>query len=149
MLAFAAGCVGPVKERVISVPEPQRKVLIATRNTEFKNALVEAVLQDLEGEPWAITVTDITDLVVAPAEDYDAIVVIDRLWGGSISGIGSDFIAGLADKDKLVLVVTAHNTRWRHEDEEIDAVTAPSSLPAAAAIAADVAARIRKHAGGV
>jgi hypothetical protein len=148
MLAVAAGCVGPVREHVVSVPEPQRKVLIATRNTPFKNALVDELLADLAGEPWSIKVADITDLVVESADDYDVIVMVDRLWGGKISSIGSDFVNGLADKGKLVLVVTAHSPDWRPEAQDIDAVTAPSTVSSAAAVAADVAARIRAHAGG-
>jgi hypothetical protein len=123
-------------------------VLIATRNTEFKNALVEALLEELAGEPWTIKVTDITDLVVESADDYDVVVVIDRVWGGEISGIGSDFVKGVTDRRKLVLVSTAHNPARPPVAEDIDAVTAPSAVSSASAVAAEVAAMVRAHAGG-
>jgi hypothetical protein len=142
-----AGCVGPLKERVISVADPERSVLIASRNSEFKNALVDAVVEQLAGEPWRIKITDITDLVVESADDYDVIVVVDRVWGGSISGIGSDFLEGVGpNKDKVILVATVHSPEWRPADADVDAVTAPSVASSPAALAADVAAMIRAHA---
>jgi hypothetical protein len=159
-LVLVAGCADPAEEPVAEAnasepvadaaeSEPEAKILIATRDTEFKRLVIDAVRRDLAGERWAIEVTDVTDRAVASAGDYDVVVIMDHLESGRLSGVGFQAVARVPDESRLVLLVTSRTPGWQPDDEDVDAVTSPSSVSFVEAVATEVAAHVRAHVGGV
>jgi hypothetical protein len=104
------------------------KVVVATRKTEFKDAVVNKVQEALQGKPVELQVVDLEKLAEADTGDAKAVVILDHVWASKVSKEAQAFLGSDANKDKAILVATAKKVEWRYDDPAVDAVTSASQL---------------------
>jgi hypothetical protein len=124
-----------------------QRVLIATQKSEFKEAVVSRIVEDLEKDLFYVKVIDIKKLRQEPATDYDAVVVINTCKAWRLTGGASKFVKEFPDKDKVVLLTTAGGEDWKPKKVEVDAITSASKEQKADPVAEDIVARVRKILG--
>ena len=124
-----------------------QRVLIATQRSEFKEAVVSRVVEDLEKDRFYVKVIDLERLEHEPAKDYDAIVVVNTCKAWRLTGGASKFVKAFPDKDRVVLLTTAGGEDWKPKSVEVDAITSASKDQKADPVAEDIVARVRKILG--
>jgi len=124
-----------------------QRVLIATQRSEFKEAVVSRIVEDLEKGLFYVKVIDLKKLRQEPATDYDAVVVINTCKAWRLTGGASKFVKEFPDKDKVVLLTTAGGEDWKPKSVEVDAITSASKAPKAAPVAEEIVGKVRKILG--
>ena len=121
-----------------------QRVLIATQRTEFKEAVVSRVVEDLEKDRFYVKVIDLKRLEQEPATDYDAIVVVNTCKAWRLTRGASKFVKAFPDKDRVVLLTTAGGEDWEPKSVEVDAITSASKDQKADPVADEIVAKVRK-----
>ena len=124
-----------------------QRVLIATQSSEFKEAVVSRVVEDLEKNLCYVKVIDLKRLEHEPAMDYDAIVVVNTCKAWRLTGGASKFVKAFPDKDKVVLLTTAGGEDWKPKSVEVDAITSASKEQKADPVADEISRMVRKILG--
>ncbi|MHC5033855.1 MAG: hypothetical protein ACYTFZ_02300 [Planctomycetota bacterium] len=138
-------CAGRVEQRQLHDDALDRKVLIASRDTDFKNAVLTKVLDAFGEEHVFVQVVDVSDLAAQDTKRFDVVVILDRVWAWSLSGPTKEFLAKEADQDRVVLLATSADPDWVCGDPAVDAVTAASRKADVDAVAQDLIVRIRSR----
>ncbi|MHC4591718.1 MAG: hypothetical protein ACYS8L_03365 [Planctomycetota bacterium] len=138
-------CVGRVQEKRLHDDALDRKVLIASRDSDFKNAVVAKIVDAFAEEPVFVQVVDVGDLAAQDTQGFDVVVILDRVRAWSLSGPTKEFLVAEADKDRVVLLATSADPDWVCDDAAVDAVTAASRRADARAVAEDLIVRIRSR----
>jgi hypothetical protein len=124
-------------------------VLLASRDTEFKKAVVQRVVEGMSNRGVSMKTVGITDLEDINAHDYDAIVIVNTCiaWGLDIDV--RRFLESHNEHGNMIVVTTSGKGTWLPEKKErdYDAVSTASELTSADAVARDVIARIQKKLG--
>ena len=121
-----------------------QRVLIATQRSEFKEAVVSRIVEDLEKDLCYVKVIDLKRLEHEPATDYDAIVVVNTCKAWRLTGDASKFVKAFPNKDRVVLLTTAGGEDWKPRSVEVDAITSASKEQKTDPVAEDIVARVRK-----
>ncbi len=124
-----------------------QRVLIATQGSEFKEAVVSRVVEDLEKDLCYVKVIDLKRLEHEPATDYDAIVVVNTCKAWRLTRGASKFVKEFPDKDKVVLLTTAGGEDWKPKSVEVDAITSASKEQKTDPVADEISRKIRSILG--
>jgi hypothetical protein len=143
-LVFCGCAAKAVKTTEWGELKADRRVLIATQRSEFKEAVVLRVVEDLEKDPCYVKVIDLKKLKDEPATDYDAIVVVNTCKAWRLTGGASKFVKAFPDKDRVVLLTTAGGEDWKPKSVEVDAITSASKEQKADPVAEEIVSRVRK-----
>ena len=92
MLSFCGCAVRAVKTTEAGDPRAGNKVLIATQRSEFKEAVVSRVVEDLRADLCYVKVIDLKALKDEPATEYDAVVVVNTCKAWSLTRGASRFL---------------------------------------------------------
>ena len=121
-----------------------QRVLIATQRSEFKEAVVSRIVEDLKKDLCYVKVIDLKRLEHEPAMDYDAIVVVNTCKAWRLTGGASKFVKAFPGKDKVVLLTTAGGEDWKPKSVEVDAITSASKEQKTDPVAEAIVGRVRK-----
>jgi hypothetical protein len=143
-LAFSGCAAKAVKTTEWGDLKADRRVLIATQRSEFKEAVVSRVVEDLEKDLCYVKVIDLKRLEDEPATDYDAIVVVNTCKAWRLTGDASKFVKAFPDKDRVFLLTTAGGEDWKPKAVEVDAITSASKDQKADPVAEEIVSRVRK-----
>jgi len=124
-----------------------QRVLIATQRSEFKEAVVSRIVEDLENDLYYVKVIDLKRLENEPATDYDAVVVVNTCKAWRLTGGASKFVKTFPYTDKVVLLTTAGGEDWKPKSVGVDAITSASKEQKADPVAEDIVGRVRKILG--
>ncbi len=116
-----------VKAYDMNSPSFEKKLLIATQGSQFKNIVTDGVLNYFEQDSVYVKVIDVSLLTTIAPEDYNAIVVI-HTWENWKPPIAvKNFIERTKiDKAKIVVLTTSGEGSYKMED--VDATTGESIL---------------------
>ena len=117
-----------VTTSVTGAIDSENRLLIATQDSEFKNAVVSNILDDLGKKNVSIEIVDLVNLSGKPVENYDAIVILNDYKFLRLDEDVIDFLEKM-DKDtkqKTILLTTAGSPGLVGKIPEIDAVTSAS-----------------------
>ncbi len=109
-------------------PDADKKLLIASQGSDFKNKLVQEIKDGLNNvESLYIKIIDVTGLQEVDANKWDAIVLINSLQGGKVQKDVETFL-NKADKvlDKIILFVTTGAKEVK--EFNVDTITAASKM---------------------
>ena len=105
----------------------ERKLLIATQGSPFKDSVAVGVLEHYKSRAVVVEVRDVAALENTDAADFDAILIMHRWEAGAPSETVQSFMvknSGFADR--IVVLTTSWNGLEKMED--VDAVTGASVL---------------------
>jgi hypothetical protein len=144
LAGLAVGC-GPSRldARTFNEPSLEKRVLIASWNTEFKRAVLAKVQEEVKKDNAHIEIIDPRDLHKKDPADYDAIVILDRVWMWRLSSAYRSFLKRVEERGRLVLVPTAGDPDWKPIDKGVDVVTATSRPESVDKVAKKLIVRIR------
>ena len=107
-------------------PNSVNKILIASQGSEFKNNLVENILDQLKSDQNYFSVIDCTTLGNENDEDWDAIIIIHTLQIHEMPDEAHAFLSKVDDLSKVMLVSTSGAGDDIVEGFNVDAISSPS-----------------------
>ena len=111
------------------------RILIAYQSTKFKRHLVSEIRTSLQEKPVYIKMMDVRSLRNESTQRYDAVVIISNCWAGRPDPRVEDFIIGVPEKHKIILLTTGDTDNWQPESAGVDAITSASKLSDSSRIA--------------
>ncbi len=123
---------------------PQKRVLLAWEQTDFKQELVEAMEPLLEQQGCEVTkVLHSKRGLEAKAADYDAVFITNSGVHSEVRPWITEWLAANQEQAARILLHTTKTGDWTVA-ADVDAVTSASSKGDVAVLAADYVARIGK-----
>ena len=126
----------PVETHSLGAPDGAQRVLIATEQTPFKQAVVDQVLMQLQAPSRFFRVIDVADLHDEDAGRYAAVAILNSCFAWHLRPSVTRFLEQTPGRERIVLLTTAANPTWQSGVDGVDAMTGASQL-----ITADNAAR--------
>ena len=126
----------------VNDPGLPQKVLIASQDSSFKNALVSGIIAELKEKPIYISVVDISALPKINEDDWNAFVVINMCQSSSLQPDVKDYLAQAQKPDRIVLLTTSGSGDWKPEASPVDSMSAASQKVNAEALAAQILERL-------
>lgn len=111
----------------VNSPSFERKLLIGTQGSIFKDSLVEGIVDHYRAESIFIKVIDVSDLENIDVSDFDGILLI-HTWeiGKPPEAVKSFIDRNLAPKHKMVVLTTSGE--GSENIDGVDAITGESIL---------------------
>jgi len=119
---------GVIEPFQVGNPEATNKILIASQGSEFKNNLLNNLVQKLRTEDNYLYVVDCTKLDSENVPDWDAIVVIHSAQMHELPGAAELFLERTIDLSKVILVSTSGAGDDKVEGFEVDAISTASRI---------------------
>lgn len=115
-----------VEEYQINTHIQERSLLIATQGSDYKNALVDQIIQHYEQTKTFIKVTDVSSLRSANPDDWDAIVIIQVWEKWAPQTAVENFVREHYDPQKMFIVTTSDSEDSQMDN--IDGISGASSI---------------------
>jgi hypothetical protein len=130
----------------INKPTLEKKILIASRKSEFKNAVVQKIEDVFGNQAVYINVIGIEDLKYVDAAQYSAIVVINTAMGWRIDRKVDRFLDRQPDLSSIVVLTTSDggNISPDAEKHQIDAISSASIIDRTERISNKIIRKISK-----
>lgn len=129
----------------VNQPTLAKKVLIVSRGSDFKRALVDRIKDAFKGDSVYVKCTGLTKLKKEDASAYGAIVIINTCmawdWDRNIHA----FLKGKKDAKNVIVLTTSGSGKWlpKKIPAGVDAIASASEKTGADVVAADIVGRIR------
>ena len=122
----------------------QIRVLIATQNSDFKQAVIQAIRGKLVDNSSYIKVIDVKKLPNESTEGYHAVIILNECMAGRPDPRVESFIDDATQKEKLIVLTTGRLDSWKLESPRVDAITSASVMTQAATIGQSLAGKALK-----
>lgn len=117
---------GVIEPFQIGNPTAKNKILIASQGSEFKNKLVENLVDHLNNNENYLSIVDCTTLENENDKDWDAIIIIHTLQIHIMPEEAQVFLSEVNDLSKVMLVSTSGAGDDKVEGFEVDAISSAS-----------------------
>ena len=123
--------------------EKEIKLLIAKRESEFKNAVAEKVKLEIEKANVTVELIGIKLLKKKNVDDFDAVIIINEVRAWHLNRHTKNFLRKLdtTQIEKVIMVSTAA-TDWKIKEKDIDAVTVASEMSNVNSVAKDIVKKV-------
>jgi hypothetical protein len=134
-----------MEPRQVNSPSLEKKVLIASRNSEFKNAVVDKIIESLKDETVYIKVTGLGDLKEEKAEKFSAIVLINTCMSWDMDRNVNSFLKKHKDQSRVIVLTTSGDGDWKPKmkGRNFDAISSASKKPKADEVANKILGKVR------
>jgi len=139
------GCATGTVELVEQGDKASRKrVLIAMRQSRFKDAVAKGVLRGLEEDKCYVKVIDLKKASGQTPAEYGAVVILNACRAMNMERHARSFLGSVPDgeKDKII-VLTTTRTGWEAKDQKVDAISSASKMEDASSLAETLVGKIR------
>jgi uncharacterized membrane protein len=138
------GCASPPVETTQSGPVAvsKKRVLIATQNSKFKQAVVSEIRNALNNNSFYIKVVDIKNLRYQGTREFSAVVIINRALAGRPDPRVESYIDNEPQKNKIIILTTGILDAWKPDTEGVDAMTSASVISKSDKIAQKVVSKV-------
>jgi len=113
-----------------------------SQGSDFKNTLVESLIQHLKGKPVYIKVIDVTVLSEVNEDEWDGVVFIHTTERWKLQPDVKAYLNRAKDLSKVVLLTTSGSGKWKTKDYDIDAITSASKKNELSSLTAKIIARL-------
>jgi hypothetical protein len=122
----------------------QHSVLIASRKSDFKEAVVERISSSISSGSYAVHIIGCEQLDTVNAAAYDAIVLINTCMSWAMDRNVNAFLRRTADHGRIIVLTTSADGKWapRGRRRTFDAVTAASEMETADTVAQGIVEKI-------
>ena len=122
----------------------EKKILIASRKSEFKDAIVQKIEEAFKGHDVYIRITGIENLKNEEADQYSAIVLINTAMGWKIDRKVKSFLDKHKDLDSIIVLTTSGGGDIMPDTKKyrIDAVSAASTKDETKDIANEIISKV-------
>jgi hypothetical protein len=129
----------------VNQPALAKKILIASRESAYKRALVEKIKEAFKGDSVYVKCIRLTKLKNEAASSYRAIVLINTCmawdWDRSIHA----FLKGKTDAANVIVLTTSGSGKWlpKKNPAHVDAIAGASKKSDPGPVAADIIKKIK------
>ena len=127
----------------VNSPELEKKVLIATQGSTFKDAVVAAVVKEVGYQRVFIKVIDVSGLGSVDEDRWNAVVLIHTTEAWKLQPDVERFLARMEHPEKVILVTTSGSGEWKTDKFDIDTITAASGPAEEASVANEIIGRVK------
>jgi hypothetical protein len=122
-----------------------QSLLIASRTSEFKDAVVGGIEQAFKGQSMSITVIGLKDLRDESAEDYDAVVLVNTCIAWSLDPQVDTFLHKYRGTGNIVVFTTSGDGHWepKKQNREFDTVASASEMARVDEVTAEIVGKVR------
>jgi len=108
----------------------ETKVLVASQSSDFKNAIIEKLMDSFRKDSIYVKHTGLNELKDESAESYSAIVIINTCIYGSMDSQVDDFLNRYKDNSNIIVLTTSGDGDWLPEKKgrEFDAISSASEM---------------------
>jgi hypothetical protein len=112
----------------LNLPSSEKSVLVASRASEFKDAVVARLRQDLAAAPAYVKFIGLDDLEREDAAAYDAVVIMNTCMAWGLDPKVDGFLKRSKDRSNIVVLTTSGNGTWmpKAEGRGFDAIASAS-----------------------
>lgn len=96
-----------IAERQINESSASKKILIASQGSEYKNALVDALIENLTEEDVFIQVIDVTTINTIEPAEWDLLIILHTFEIWKPQKDAAQFLANHYDKSKMIVLATS------------------------------------------
>ena len=121
---------GVIEPFHVGNPKAENKILIASQGSEFKNNLLEKILDQLKSDQNYFSIIDCTTLEGENCEDWDAIIIIHTLQIHEMPKEAETFLSKVSNLSKIMLVSTSGAGDDIVEGFDVDAISSASRMAA-------------------
>jgi hypothetical protein len=137
---YATYSMAPAKAFTVNDPASPQRVLIATQGSEFKDAVVQGVVEKLKSRPIYIEVIDVSGLGAVDEKQWNAIVVMHTFQLSQPQPDAAAFVARAKGSGKVVVLGTSGEGTFKIEG--VDALTSASRLVDVPRRVTDIVSRV-------
>lgn len=131
----------------VNSSELDTKVLIATQESEFKNALVSGIIENLKKQPIYIKVIDVSGLAEVKEDRWQAIVIINTCEMYKMQSDVRHYLSQAEEPDKVVLLTTSGPGDWKPKDSSVDSISSASKMTQVDSLVVHVLDRLNRILG--
>lgn len=143
-MIIISGCsLGMVKGLERGNKHCDKRILIATQQSEFKEVVVSRVLDGLVKDACYIKVMDLKKLASESTGKYQAIVILNTCWVWRLNRHARGFLKESSEKERIILLTTANDENWRPKKVQVDAITSASKMDRADSVAERIIEKAR------
>lgn len=117
---------GVIESTETGDPEAEKKVLIASQGSEFKNTLVDELAGYLEKKEVYLKVVDVTVLNDIDVDTWDAVVLIHTTEMNRLQSDVKAYLDRVQDYGRVILITTSGPGTWKTEEYFVDIITSAS-----------------------
>jgi hypothetical protein len=133
---------GVIDPYQVGDPNASQKVLIASQGSDFKNILLEELVQQLKSGNVYLSIIDCTSLKKENSTDWDVTVIIHTTKVHQMPKYVSSYLKRFSDLSSFVLVSTSGGGDEMVTEFEVDAICTASWLSDAETIADRVVSKV-------
>lgn len=129
----------------VNEPALEKKVLVASRSSEFKDAVVGKIKEAFKDEQVYMKFIGVELLEKEKATDYDAIVMINTCMSWDMDRNVKGFLKRHEDQSNMIVLTTSGGGDWmpKMKGRNFDAVSAASKKEKVDEIASNIVDKIR------
>jgi len=132
-LFFFAGCVQDMELLEKGNRDAEKKVLIAGTQSEFKQKVIEKVMEKLGSKDYYFKIIGLDRLKAEETGPYGAIILVNAFMAGQLDGRVKEFLQQDPTNPKAIVFYTIGDENstppdWAKPDIRVDAVTSASIL---------------------
>jgi hypothetical protein len=134
-----------IDQREAGYPDAEQTLLVASRSSEFKEALVRIVRDAFEEESVAVTLIGLENLRDEKAGDYDAVVLINTCIAWSLDPQVDAFLHKYRDASNIIVVTTSGDGECepKKQNREFDTVASASEVARVDEVADEIVGKVR------
>ena len=107
-------------------PGADRRILIASQGSEFKESLTGELIDNIEADSIFISIIDVTNLDSIDASEWDAIVIVHTMQIHKMPKQAMRFLGDMSDLGKVTLVSTSGAGDENVDYFDVDGIATPS-----------------------
>jgi hypothetical protein len=154
LIATIGGCTAPhyiwkqndMRPHEINPPSLEQKLLIASRDSEFKQALVDRIGGAFTDRPVYIKIVGIEALADEDAHAYSAVVIVNTAMGWTVDVPVEHFLKKYGGLNTIIVLTTADggDVLPDMENRNIDAMSSASVMNQAGPLADTIIAKVKR-----
>lgn len=129
----------------LNSPKLDKRVLVAARSSEFKDAVVAKIRDSFMGMPVYVKFIGVDDLEKEKAGSYTAVVLVSTCIAGGFDRHIETFISRESDQRNTIILTTAGDANWKSDKKgrNYDAVTTASIKTDVDKVADEIISKVR------
>jgi len=104
----------------------KQHILIASQGSDFKDLLVDRLIQNLKEKQLYIKVIDVTNLSAINENEWNAMIIIHTTEKFVLQPDVKKYLDRARDLSKVILITTSGSGKWKTKDYNVDIITSAS-----------------------
>ncbi|MBN2600814.1 MAG: hypothetical protein JXR87_02355 [Candidatus Marinimicrobia bacterium] len=115
--------------RQIQIEEAKR-ILIAARQSDFKEEIINAIIEKYNGTQIAVKIIGLNDIGQESPENYKAVIVLNTCMSWDMDRNVNSFLKAYPNSDNIIILTTSGDGGWlpKKKGRQFDAISSASKI---------------------